>query len=153
MAFLTGQSCRVLKSWYTGEGQEQGFWRCFADGLNQSLQEFRLRHRLRYNRWHNRNSWWAIIWGKWRGCSSENVGTPLKGTRILFYGRVPNSFPPLRGSNSTTTNYITGTANSNSNDDNSRTLSSQGLLESMVINLYPNKAYQLWQRSFYALAP
>ena len=26
--------------------------------------------------------------------------TPLKGTRILFYGRVPNSFPPLRGINS-----------------------------------------------------
>ena len=32
--------------------------------------------------------------------------TPLKGTRILFYGRVPNSFQPLRGTNSTTTNYI-----------------------------------------------
>ena len=26
--------------------------------------------------------------------------TPLKGTRILFYGRVPNSLPPLRGTNS-----------------------------------------------------
>lgn len=26
---------------------------------------------------------------------------PLKGTRILFYGRVPNIFPPLRG----TANY------------------------------------------------
>ena len=37
--------------------------------------------------------------------------TPLKGTRILFYGRVPNSFTPLRGTNSTTTNVITGTAN------------------------------------------
>ena len=35
--------------------------------------------------------------------------TPLLGTRILFYWRVPNSFPPLRGTNSTTTNYITGT--------------------------------------------
>ena len=32
--------------------------------------------------------------------------TPLKGTRILFYGRVPNLFPPLRGTNSTTTNDI-----------------------------------------------
>ena len=61
--------------------------------------------------------------------------TPLKGTRILFYGRVPNSFPPLRGTNSTTTNYITGTANFNSNKDNFRTLSSQGLFESIVINL------------------
>ena len=41
--------------------------------------------------------------------------TPLKGTRILFYGRDPNSFPPLRGTNSTTVNHITvGTANSNS---------------------------------------
>ena len=37
MAFLTGQSRRILKSWYTGEGPEQGFWRFFADGLNQSL--------------------------------------------------------------------------------------------------------------------
>ena len=37
MAFLTGQSWRVLKSWYTGETPEQGFWCCFADGLNQSL--------------------------------------------------------------------------------------------------------------------
>ena len=37
MAFLTGQSWRVLKSGYTGGGLEQGFRRCFADGLNQSL--------------------------------------------------------------------------------------------------------------------
>ena len=29
-----------------------------------------------------------------------------KSTRILFYGRDPNSFPPLRGTNQTTTNYI-----------------------------------------------
>ena len=35
---------------------------------------------------------------------NRNVSrTPLKGTRILFYGRVPNSFPLLRGTNSTTT--------------------------------------------------
>ena len=37
MAFLTGQSWRVLISWYTGEGPEQGFRLCFADGLNLSL--------------------------------------------------------------------------------------------------------------------
>ena len=67
--------------------------------------------------------------------------TPLKGTRILFYGRVPNSFPPLRGTNSTTTNVITGTANFNTNKDNFRTLSSQGLFESVVINLYPNQSF------------
>ena len=47
--------------------------------------------------------------------------TPLKGTRISFYGHVLNSFPPLRGNNSTTTNNITGTANFNSNKDNFRT--------------------------------
>ena len=47
-----------------------------------------------------------------------NSITPLKGTRILFYGRVLNSFPPLTGTNSSTTNYITGTANFNSNKDN-----------------------------------
>ena len=32
MAFLTGQSQRVIKSWYTGDGPEQGFLRCFTDG-------------------------------------------------------------------------------------------------------------------------
>ena len=37
MAFLTGQSWHILKSWYPGEGPQQGFWRCFTDGLNQSL--------------------------------------------------------------------------------------------------------------------
>ena len=55
----------------------------------------------------------------------------------MFYGRVPNSFPPLRGNNFTTTNYIAGTANFNSNKDNFRILSSQGIFESIiVINLY-----------------
>ena len=37
MAFLTGQSWHILKSWYAGGGLKQGFQRCFADGLNQSL--------------------------------------------------------------------------------------------------------------------
>ena len=36
VVFLTSQSWRVLKSWYTGR-PEQGFGRCFSDGLNQSL--------------------------------------------------------------------------------------------------------------------
>ena len=36
MAFLTGQSWHILKSWYTGAGPEQEFRCCFADGLNQS---------------------------------------------------------------------------------------------------------------------
>ena len=40
MAFLTGQSLStytcILKSSYTGWCLEQGFQRCFADGLNQS---------------------------------------------------------------------------------------------------------------------
>ena len=44
-----------------------------------------------------------------------NLRLLLKGARILLYGLVPNSFPPLTGTNSTTTNYITGTANFNSN--------------------------------------
>ena len=34
MAFLTGQSRRLLKSWYTGGGPEQEFRRCFADEVN-----------------------------------------------------------------------------------------------------------------------
>ena len=37
MAFSRGQSWHVLKSWYKGWGPEQGFPRCFADRLNQSL--------------------------------------------------------------------------------------------------------------------
>ena len=36
-AFLTRQSWPVLKSWYKGEGPEQGFWHCFTDRRNQSL--------------------------------------------------------------------------------------------------------------------
>ena len=36
-SLLTGQSWHVIKSWYTGEGQEQGFWHCFTDRPNQSL--------------------------------------------------------------------------------------------------------------------
>ena len=50
------------------------------------------------------------------GACHKILRTPLEGTRILFYGRVPNSFPPLRGTDSTTTNYITGTANFNSTE-------------------------------------
>jgi len=32
MAFLTDQSWRALKSWYSDRGPEQGFQRCLADG-------------------------------------------------------------------------------------------------------------------------
>ena len=35
MAYLTGQSRRVLKSWHTGGDPEQGFRRCYSDGFNQ----------------------------------------------------------------------------------------------------------------------
>ena len=37
VAFLTAQSCCVLKSWYTGGGPGQGFQRRFADGLKQTF--------------------------------------------------------------------------------------------------------------------
>ena len=37
MALSKGQSWRILKSYYTGVGLEQGFPRCSADGLNQRL--------------------------------------------------------------------------------------------------------------------
>lgn len=62
--------------------------------------------------------------------------TPVKGRRILCYGHVPNKFPPLRGTNSTITNYITGTANLKCNKDNFRTLLLKNVFESIVINLY-----------------
>ena len=68
------------------------------------------------------------------GAHREISRKPLKGTRILFYGRVPNLFPSLRGTNSISTNHIT--VNFTSNKDNFRTLSSQGRFESIVINFY-----------------
>ena len=37
MAFSTGQSWCVLKSWCTGGGREQEIWCCFADGLNRKF--------------------------------------------------------------------------------------------------------------------
>ena len=40
------------------------------------------------------------------GARRKILKTPLKGTRILLYGRVQNSFPPLRGTNSITTNLF-----------------------------------------------
>ena len=69
--------------------------------------------------------------------------TPLKGTRILCYGRVPNLFPLLRGTNSTATNYITGAANFNSKKDNFPTVSSQGLFEKIVTHFYPNQSFKV----------
>ena len=36
LAFLSGQSWHVFKSWYTGGDPEQGFQHCFADGPNQN---------------------------------------------------------------------------------------------------------------------
>jgi len=40
MAFLTDQSWRILKSWYTGGGTEQGLYHWLANGLNQNLVSF-----------------------------------------------------------------------------------------------------------------
>ena len=40
------------------------------------------------------------------GARRKILKTPRKGTRILLYGRVQNSFPPLRGTNSITTNLF-----------------------------------------------
>ena len=37
MSLLTGQSWRMIKSWYTVGGPEQGFLCCFTDRLNYSL--------------------------------------------------------------------------------------------------------------------
>ena len=69
-----------------------------------------------------------VPYKKWRGCSMENFeNTPKRYQNLFFYGHVSNSFPPLRGTSSTTTNF-------NSSKDNSWTLSSQGLFESIVIN-------------------
>ena len=68
-----------------------------------------------------RKSGWRLLWGGglWPpgvlpyigdgGARRKSSRTPLNGTRILFYGLAPISFPPLRATNSTITNYITGT--------------------------------------------
>ena len=67
------------------------------------------------------------------------------GYQNIVSGHAPNSFPPLRGTNSTTTiNYITGIANFNSNKGSFLTLSSQGLFENIVINL---PVCRVWQNS------
>ena len=60
----------------------------------------------------------TLLFKNERGDRRKTLRTPLKDTRVLFYGCVPNSFPPLRGTNTTTTNYLTGTANFNSNKGN-----------------------------------
>ena len=40
MAFLTGQSWCIIKSWYTGEGPEQGYRCCFTNRLNQKFGNY-----------------------------------------------------------------------------------------------------------------
>ena len=80
----------------------------------------------------------------WRGCLSGNFeNTPKRYQNLVLWAchLVTNSFSPLRRTNSTTTNNITGTANFNSNKDNFRTLCSQGRFESIVINLCPNQSF------------
>ena len=57
--------------------------------------------------------------------------TPIKGTSNLVFRACPKFISTLRGINSTTTNYITGTANFKGNKDNFRTLSFRGLFESI----------------------
>ena len=79
----------------------------------------------------------------WRGCLSENFeNTPKRYQNLVLWACHPvtNSFSPLRRTNSTTTNNITGTANFYSNKDNFLTLSSQGRFES-IINLCPNPSF------------
>ena len=69
-----------------------------------------------YNNYTDRTkytNYTPCIYSRVLPCKSDGYQVPEKGTRILFYGRFPNSFPPLRGTNSTTTNYTTGAANSN----------------------------------------
>ena len=48
----------------------------------------------------------VLLYESDEGACQKILITALTGTRILFYGRVPNSFSPLRGTNSTTTNYM-----------------------------------------------
>ena len=83
----------------------------------------------------------AVLPYKREGMFVEKIlrTSPLKSYQNLFFcggggGVSEINFHP-RGTNSTTTNYITGTANFNSNKDYFRTLSSQGLFESIIINL------------------
>ena len=57
VVFLTSQSWRVLKSWYTGR-PEQGFRRCFADGLNQSLADY---WQIRVNILNSTKTWKEAI--------------------------------------------------------------------------------------------
>ena len=122
-------------------------WICLKVKRNMYMYTFGS-HFLEYSL--NVKVWWSSHTNSnccpWRDSPIKMMGLldlPFEGWNLYVgicigygqNGRVPYSFPPLRGTNSTTTNYITSTANFKSNKDNFWTLSSQGLFESIVINL------------------
>ena len=55
-----------------------------------------------FNETHSQGGEGVLAYKSDGGARRKSSRTPLKGTRILFYGRVPNSFPLPRGTNSTT---------------------------------------------------
>ena len=82
MAFLTGQSWRVLKCWYTGGGPEQGFQRCCADRLNKRLISSSAQATLPHAQPHTQ--FFSLReWDWWEKTLPRSKGRAL-GTRFPF---------------------------------------------------------------------
>ena len=89
VAFLTGQSWRALKSWFTGLGLKQRYQRCFAGELNQRFGSvcgagYRLRAQLLFTKTSSYDNS-SIL-------NLRNVISLLWGhnDRSQLIGRVPN---------------------------------------------------------------
>ena len=82
MAFLTDQSWRILKFWYTAGNPEQGFWHCFADGIYQSLVSSVAQARIHLFIEHN---WGSVI----QQCSSIRSGFFVIGYCFLRLELLP----------------------------------------------------------------
>ena len=81
----------------------------FGERKRSSIQQ--QSHKIWRPARRKRISWGGVLpYKSDRGARGKISRTPLKCTSILFYGRVPNSLPPLIATNSTTTTYATGTA-------------------------------------------
>ena len=96
LANWQGQSWRVIKSWYTGGDPEQGFRRCFADRLKQSLVSSVvqateaqaiaiLATKKKFGVVWRENRSRASIWLSWR-CATPQANCPTL-TSVYLVGR------------------------------------------------------------------